>query len=201
MGSSLTLIVSTLFLFIYYLFISISSSDISIGPKFHETLTHLNQQVSYISPEFSSPPDLYKQQLKEIIGSTLTTYSLPHKESRHSFHLRASQQLVRRHGNLAFAAGSLFLLGILPVFVPPQHRDSTMHRRIAQNAHTRIWGDVRRRHTPRSKANPALTTHPTCPRKTLTLPAHLARIVPQPSLPRVFLKFPLISLFPSLRFL
>jgi hypothetical protein len=94
---------------------------------------------------------------------------------------------------------AFFYLGVLPVFVPPQHRDSTMRRRIAQNAHTRIWGDVRRRHTPRSKANPALTTHPTCPRKTLTLPAHLARIVPQPSLPRVFLKFPLISLFPSLR--
>ena len=87
-----------------------------------------------------------------------------------------------------------YYLGILPILVPPQHANSTVHRRIAQNAHTvsiqlagRIWGDVRRRNIPRNKINnPSLTSHP---QKIMMLPAHLAQIIPNPSYPTFSLNY------------
>jgi hypothetical protein len=136
-------------------------------------------------PKFTILRESYTTRLHDATHTTLTPYHLPPKDIAF---------IMEQISNLFFDSDvwpsrrTAFYLGILPRLVPHSHIGSTMHTRIAQQAHTlsiqlagRIWGSTRQaahiNHKPKRR------------RIVLSLPSHLSTLFHNLSFPSFTLTF------------
>jgi hypothetical protein len=136
-------------------------------------------------PKFITLRESYSTRLHDATRTILTTYNLPPQDLAF---------ITERVSNFFFDSDvwpsqrTAFYLGILPRLVPHSHVGSTMHTRVAHQAHTlsiqlagRIWGSIRRE---------AHVSHkPQRVRTALSLPSHLSTLFHNPSFPSFILTF------------